>query len=130
MPIELTVLALSALLAVAQLIGFAIPANLQIGSKYLAGPRDDGLSLSGRTARLERAYKNHLEGLAIYTAAAVTVVLGNGSTGLTGNCALAYLGARLVYVPAYYFGWAPWRSLIWSVGFVATIVMLLAALLP
>jgi uncharacterized MAPEG superfamily protein len=31
-------------------------------------------------------------------------------------------------VPAYAFGWAPWRSLIWAVGFLATLIMLLAAL--
>ncbi|MEO0774891.1 MAG: MAPEG family protein, partial [Pseudomonadota bacterium] len=32
-------------------------------------------------------------------------------------------------IPAYYFGWRPWRSLIWMVGFGATTLMLIAALL-
>ena len=41
----------------------------------------------------------------------------------------AYLAARILYIPAYALGWSPWRSLIWSVGLLATIVMLLAALL-
>ena len=43
-------------------------------------------------------------------------------------CAAAYLIARVLYIPAYYFGWRPWRSLIWFVGFGATVLMLLAAL--
>jgi uncharacterized MAPEG superfamily protein len=37
--------------------------------------------------------------------------------------------ARVLYIPAYYFGWAPWRSLIWFVGFTATTLILLAALI-
>ena len=37
--------------------------------------------------------------------------------------------ARILYVPAYYYGLNPWRSLIWAVGFLATLLMLLAALL-
>ncbi|MEM6577017.1 MAG: MAPEG family protein, partial [Pseudomonadota bacterium] len=41
----------------------------------------------------------------------------------------AYLAARLLYIPAYYFGWAPWRSYIWMVGFAATSLMLIAVLL-
>ena len=40
-----------------------------------------------------------------------------------------YGAARVLYIPAYYFGWVPWRSLIWAVGFLATTLMLLAALL-
>ncbi|MEO0664213.1 MAG: MAPEG family protein, partial [Pseudomonadota bacterium] len=36
--------------------------------------------------------------------------------------------ARVAYVPAYYFGLAPWRSIIWFIGFAATALMLLAAL--
>lgn len=40
-----------------------------------------------------------------------------------------YLVARILYVPAYASGVFLVRSLIWTVGFVATLVMLLSALL-
>jgi uncharacterized MAPEG superfamily protein len=126
---ELTVLALAALWAVVQLFLFAIPANLTIGSDYLAGPRDEKRELTGRTARLQRAFNNHIEGLVLFTAAAVVVSLGGQSTAFTEACAWAYLAARVVYVPAYAYGWAPWRSAIWGVGFLATVAMLVAALL-
>ncbi|MGB5557545.1 MAG: MAPEG family protein, partial [Paracoccaceae bacterium] len=46
----------------------------------------------------------------------------------TAVCAWTYLGARVLYVPAYVFGWRPGRSLIWLVGFTATTFMMLAAL--
>lgn len=125
---ELTVLALAALLAVAQLFLFAVPANLMIGSTYLAGPRDQKRELSGRPARLQRAFNNHVEGLVLFTVAVVVVTAGGQATGFTAGCAWAYLAARVLYVPAYAYGWAPWRSVIWGVGFLATVLMLLAAL--
>jgi uncharacterized MAPEG superfamily protein len=130
MTVELTVLALAAILAFVQLILFAIPANKEIGTDYLAGPRDGGVTIKGKvTGRLQRAYNNHIEGLVLYTAATVAVTAGENSSIFTNICALAYLGARIVYVPAYALGWNPGRSIIWLVGFVATFLMLLAALL-
>jgi uncharacterized MAPEG superfamily protein len=126
---ELTVLALAALWAVVKLFLFAVPANLSIGSDYLAGPRDEKRELTGRTARLQRAFANHIEGLVLFTAAAVVVSVGEQSTGFTEACAWGYLAARILYVPAYAYGWTPWRSAIWGVGFLATVAMLVAALL-
>jgi uncharacterized MAPEG superfamily protein len=48
---------------------------------------------------------------------------------LTAQCAWAYLIARILYVPAYASGVYLIRSLIWAVGFFATLTMLLAAVL-
>jgi uncharacterized MAPEG superfamily protein len=129
MNLELAVLGWSALLAVVQMILFAVPANRELGSDYLAGPRDEGRTLQGRTARLQRAFNNHMEGLVLYAVAALLVSLAGATSGFTHLCALVYLAARLLYVPAYAFGWAPWRSLIWGAGFLATVAMLLVALI-
>ncbi len=128
MTIEIQVLAWAGLLAAAQVILAAIPANMQLGSPYLASARDEQRPLSGIPARLDRAFRNHLEGLLLFAVAVVAVTLGGGASPLTEGCALAYLAARIVYVPLYAFG-VPWlRTLVWAVGFVATILMLLAAL--
>jgi uncharacterized MAPEG superfamily protein len=126
---ELTVLVLAALLAVVQLFLFAVPANLELGSTYLAGPRDEKRELGGRTARLQRAFNNHVEGLVLFTAAVVAVVLADKSFWLTQGAAAVYLAARIAYVPAYALGWNPGRSVIWGVGFFATLVLLIASLL-
>ena len=56
------------------------------------------------------------------------VTLGEKSGTLTTTCAYLYLAARIAYIPAYAFGWTPWRSYIWFVGFAATVTMLLATL--
>ena len=54
---------------------------------------------------------------------------GTSNGGLTAVCAWVYLIARALYVPAYALGWSPWRSLIFGAGFLATMVMILVALL-
>ncbi len=57
------------------------------------------------------------------------MTLGNQSTAVTQTAAWVYLGARILYVPAYLFGLRPWRSVIWAAGFLATLTMILASLL-
>ena len=126
---ELRVLALSALLAAAQLVLMAVPANVQLGSAYLASARDEQRPRHGKTARLERAFRNQLEGLTMFAPAAVAAVLLGASSPFTQGCAVAYLAARVVYVPLYAFGVPYWRSAVWAVGFFATVAMLIAALL-
>ena len=72
---------------------------------------------------------NHFEALILFTITVVVVTLGEQSSSVTVTAAWVYLGARILYVPAYYFGWVPWRSFIWFAGFLATVTMLLAALI-
>lgn len=133
---ELTTLALAALWQVVQIALMAIPANLELGTAKTLSPRDPERlktplmdQVSPRTGRLHRAMSNHFEGLILFTIAVLVVTLADRSTPLTQACAWTYLGARILYVPAYAFAWVPWRSLIWAVGLGATVLMLLAALI-
>ncbi len=107
---ELTALTLAGLLQVGQIALMSVTANLELPS--------------GKTAM-----NNHFEGLILFTLAVLVVTLGDQSTPLTATCAWIYLAARLAYVPAYAFGWVPWRSLIWLTGLAATTTMLIAALI-
>ena len=128
---ELLSLTLAALLQTLQFAAFAIPANLELSTRYTGGSRDfpPEKPLSKRTARLQRALNNHFEGLILFTIAITVVTLSNQSTPTTQTAALTYLAARALYVPAYYFGWNPWRSVIWGIGFLSTLTMLIAALI-
>ncbi len=128
---ELTALALAGLLQMVQFVLFAVPANRELGVGYTSSARDRPPSkpMSTLTGRLQRAMNNHFEGLILFTLAVVVVTLSNQSTPFTQGCAWAYLAARVLYIPAYAFGWRPWRSAIWSVGFAATLLLLLAALI-
>jgi len=129
---ELTALALAGLWQGAQYVLVSVPANMELGTDQTLAPRDDGpleRQVSRGTARLARAMTNHFEALTLFALAVLVVELGPGSGPLTAALAWAYLAARVLYVPAYYYGWVPGRSLIWLAGFAATMLMLLTALI-
>jgi uncharacterized MAPEG superfamily protein len=129
MTTELTVLALAGLLQMAQMVLYSVLANQQVPKGAALGPRDEPIALHGRAGRAQRAMNNHFEGLILFTIAVVVLHLGDKGTGLTGTLAWLYLGARVLYVPAYLFGLSPWRSLIWAVGWFATALMLVLAVI-
>ena len=133
---ELTTLALALLLQVIQFALMSIPANRELGPGKTASPRDRSRlggsledQLSDKTARLYRALNNHFEALILFTIAVVVVELSGSNSAFTAACAWTYLAARILYVPAYAFGWVPWRSVFFGIGFFATLGMVLAALL-
>ena len=108
---ELQVLAFAGLLQGVQYVLMSVTASRDLGLGKTMSARDPhrlgkpiGELLGVRAGRLHRA------------------------TGLSAACAWTYLGARILYVPAYYFGLSPWRSIIWLVGFLATMAMLASAL--
>lgn len=134
MTTELTVLALAGLLQAVQYVLMSVPANLELGPGKTLSPRDRSQfggfledQLSTRTARIYRALNNHFEALVLFTLAVMVITISDQSSVFTAACAWVYLGARIAYVPAYAFGLSPWRSVIWMIGFVATVLMLLAA---
>jgi len=128
---ELTALALAGLLQAVQLVLFAVPANRDVGPGYAAGPRDSAppRPLSPRTGRLQRAMNNHFEALILFTLAVTVVTLSGQAGAFTAACAWVYLGARVLYIPAYALGLTPGRSIVWGAGFLATIAMILSALI-
>ncbi|MDO5605214.1 MAG: MAPEG family protein [Paracoccus sp. (in: a-proteobacteria)] len=129
MTAELTALALAAILQAVQIALAGWSQHRDDLDDWNVGPRDRAPQFSPLTGRLRRAVDNHFEGLAFFTIAVVVVTLGGAAGTLTAICAWAYLAARLLYIPAYAFGWTPWRSVIWFVGFSATMAMLLTALM-
>ena len=126
---ELTVLVLAALLQFLQVALYAVPANRQVGPGYAMSPRDERRELTGFAGRAQRAMNNHFENLLLFAIAALVVTAAGKGGGFTAACAWIYLAARALYVPAYLFGWVPWRSLFFAAGWFATLAMLIAALL-
>ncbi len=129
MTIELTILTLAALWQVVHFVLFSVAAQRQVGWKYAASPRDEPRELTGMAGRLKRAKVNHFEALILFAIAVLITVYADKGDATSALCALTFLGARVLYLPAYAFGLAPWRSLIWLVGLGATVTMLVQALL-
>ena len=131
MPLELTALALSGIVHAAHFCLYAAYANIELTPNYTLGPRDlpPPRPLSVKTARLQRALTNSFEALILFTLAVAVVTLSPSSSPLTQICAGLFVGARALYIPAYWFGLTPLRSIIWGIGFFACLIMILAALL-
>lgn len=126
---EITVLCLSALLHVVAIGVAGASANKDTGVEYNISPRDRDPGYSKLTQRLRRAQANHAENLMLFAVAVLAVWASNSQGVVTATCAWIYLAARVLYIPAYAYGWAPWRSIIFMFGFVPTIVMILTVLL-
>jgi uncharacterized MAPEG superfamily protein len=125
---ELTALVLAALMQLGQMVLYSLVANREVGPGYAMSPRDTPRQLTGMAGRAQRAMNNHFEGLILFTIAALAIHTTGQSSGFTAACAWVYLAARVLYIPAYLFGLSPWRSLVWSLGWFATALMLFAAL--
>lgn len=126
---ELTALTLAALLQVGQFLIYSVTAQMQVGTRYALSPRDTPRSLEGLPGRAQRAMNNHFEGLILFGIAVGVVTMADKGSALTAAAAWVYLAARIAYVPAYLLGWVPWRSYIWVLGLLATLTLLIAALL-
>jgi uncharacterized MAPEG superfamily protein len=126
---ELIALALAVLLQVVQIGLYSHVARKQVGTRTALLPRDEPVVLTGLAGRAQRAMNNHFEGLLLFAIAVMLVTFSGKASGFTAAMGWIYLAARALYVPAYLFGWVPWRSLVWTAGFLATTAMVLAALL-
>jgi len=129
MPTEVAILGWAGLLLVAQFVLMAVAVNLELGPAYTGGPRDERREPTGMAGRLYRAFNNMIEAMVFFTIAVVVVTLGDAATPATTLAAQAFLVARVLYIPAYASGVPMLRSVVWAVGFFASVFMLLQALL-
>lgn len=132
MTAELVALALAVLLQAVYFGAYAyygFSVEEQVPSDWALGPRDEERPVSGITARAKRAEANYVHGFVFFAAAALVIAASRQSSAFTAACAWLFLLARIAYLPAYLFGWVPWRSIAWGVSHVATLFMALAALI-
>ncbi len=131
MSTELTVLGLTLMLALMQIVLPALLRHGETGIAYNAGPRDEpGPPVGAVTGRLRRAQANLFETLPLFaTAVLIAHVAGREGT-LTLWGVWLYLAARIAYVPLYAFGVAYVRSAAWLVSLAGLCLLLLAILLP
>ncbi|WP_417241934.1 MAPEG family protein [Celeribacter sp.] len=127
---DLIPLALVGLMHIAQFVVASYMANVDLGPGYTTSPRDRAPSREMRitTARMLRAYDNHVQMFPFFAAALLALHVTGQTSGVTLAAAWVYLAARLVYIPAYALGWKPWRSYVWIVAMASVATLFLAAL--
>ena len=122
---ELICLALATALGIVQLAWAAGAARQQQGLAWAMGPRDEARPVTGVAARLERAFRNYLETYPFF-AAAILMVLVSGTAGALSEWgAIAFVAARIIYVPLYASGVKRIRSHVWFVGLIGLILVLI-----
>lgn len=129
MSTELTMLAWSVVLAIAQIIAAAQVNTARQGFAYGASPRDEPppRTPSVLGGRLERAAKNMMETFPLAAAAILIAAVLGRSNGYTVWGAQLYFWARLFYVGAYATGIPVVRTLLFLAGNVGFLLVLFGA---
>jgi uncharacterized MAPEG superfamily protein len=129
MRIELTLLGLTLLLALAQIM---IAGNLrtrQYGSKWNMGARDEDMPpLDPLPRRMLRAQANLFETLPLFIGAVLGAAIAGRLGMKTEIGAWLYFLGRLVYVPLYAAGVPVIRTIVWAVATLG-LVLVIAGLL-
>lgn len=129
MTAELYALVCAVLVQLGSIVTAGMVMNAQLGFAANAGPRDQLPEMSPLLGRLRRAVNNGFEGLALFAPAALIIALTGQSSTLTAIAAWVYVLARIAYIPAYAFPRGRLRSLIWGIGMLATLTLLVSALI-
>ena len=125
MTTELTMLALSIVLGLVQIMIAANASTRQRGADWNVGARDEVLPpLAGTAGRLDRAMRNFLETFPLFAAAVLIAALAGRHNWMTEWGAVLYFIARVAYVPLYAYGVRIVRSLAWSVATLGIILIL------
>lgn len=119
MHVEITILALAALLLLVHIFAAGNAKTRQYGAKWNTGARDEELPPPAPlTGRLIRAQANYQETLPIAVIALFGVVLAGRTGDGTAIGGWLWLGARLVYLPLYALGVPVLRSLVYLASLV------------
>ena len=122
---ELICLALATLLGIIQMAWAAGAARKQQGLAWAIGSRDEPRPVTGVAGRLERAFRNYLENYPFF-AAAILMVLVTGTAGALSEWgAIAFVAARIVYVPLYASGVKRIRSYVWFIALIGLVLVLI-----
>ncbi len=125
---ETTILALYGLLVLITILLQATGSMQQLTLGYLLSSRDEGRTVTGMSARIERALNNSITAMALFAPAILILVVTDQTSATTLLAAQVFLIGRIIYLPAYAFGIIGVRTLAWFAGFAATAALYFLAL--
>ena len=125
MTTELTVLALGALLLLAHIMLAVHFKTQQYGKDWNMGARDEDLPpLNPIAGRLERARDNFAETFPIAIVALLGIAVAGKANAVSEVASIAWLAARVIYLPLYWAGVPKVRTLVWGVSLLALVALL------
>lgn len=112
-------------LTVVQMLVAVSGATLQVGLPMLAGNREGLPPFTGWVGRAQRAHRNMLESLVLFTALVLVAALAGKTNAMTLLGAQLFVWARLVYAGVYVAG-IPWlRTGVWFVSVIGLVLIFL-----
>lgn len=124
---ELSILLVYGLIVAVTLVLQVMGFTGQLGMGYILSSRDEQRTPWGMAARLERALTNSVAAMALFAPAVIVLALRHQFSEQTLLASQVFLAARVVYLPTYVFGINGVRTLVWLIGFFATIFLYLLA---
>ncbi len=119
MPVEITILALGAVLLFIHIFVATRFKTAQYGRKWNTSARDEALPEPNPVAgRLMRAQANFQETFPIAIVALMGVVIAGKTSQWSAFGGWIWLGARVVYLPLYWAGIPVVRTIVWSIALV------------
>ena len=125
MKTELCLLAASVALAVVQIVVALLLAIPQCGLPALLGNREDMPALTAAADRAQRAYRNMLESLVLFTALVLIAHVANKTNAMTALGAQLFFWGRVAYAPIYVIGIPMLRTLAWTVSIIGLVIIFL-----
>jgi len=89
-------------------------------------PRAQEAALTGWGARAVAAHLNGFETFAPFAAAVLVAHISGVSAGLVDTLSIVFVVSRVAYVGLYLADLASLRSLVWSVGWITTLVLFIS----
>ena len=130
MPVELTLLGATLLLALVQILAAAQARTRQYGTRWNMGARDEEMPpLNPLAGRLLRAQANLFETLPLFAAGLLGAAVASRLGWKTQLGAHLYFWGRLAYLPLYAAGVPVVRTAAWGVATVGLLFVLWALLL-
>ncbi len=122
---DLWALLAALLLASIQLAIASILTLRQLGGSWVAGPRDTPREVSGISGRFVRAHRNLLEIFPQFVAALFLVHSAGAVGTLSTIGAWLFVGARIIYVPAYAFAPSGVRPIVWLAAWLGILLIVM-----
>ncbi|HEY7976614.1 MAG TPA: MAPEG family protein [Rhizomicrobium sp.] len=128
MSVELTMLALAAVLGFVHLFLGVHFATRERGAAWNTGARDNTPPLQGKLAgRLDRAFNNFRETFPVFAVAVLIITILDRHNARTEWGAQLYFWMRVIYLPLYAAGVPMLRTIVWLLSTVGILLVLSAA---
>ena len=125
MTTELTYLVWAVALTIVQVLVASSGAMTQIALPVLAGNREAAVEGRGWVGRAQRAHRNMLESLVLFTALVLVAHVAGKANAMTALGAAIFFYGRLAYAVIYWIGIAWVRTLVWCVAVAGLVLILL-----